>query len=157
MSRLSAPFRAMIGSGAAALSLAIALPAGAQSAPDVEAGSETAPPTKGEQELAKLLEGRVAGKPVTCIRSFRSERFQAINGTAYVYGRGDTIYVQRTRDPARIDATDTLVALRYNPTEICRLDQTKTIDPYSGITTGVVFFDDFVPYTRVKDARSGEG
>jgi hypothetical protein len=159
MTRLPAPLHTISASAALALSLALALPASAQSedTPEVEASSEATPLTKGEQQLAKLLEGRVAGKPVSCIRSFRFEQSQAIDGTAYVYGRGSTIYVQRTKDPARIDASDTLVVLRYNPTEICRLDQTTSVDPYTGIVTGVVFFEDFVPYTRVKGTQSSEG
>ena len=63
---------------------------------------------------------------------------------------GDTIFVQRTRDPARIDASDTLVTNRFGPTQICRLDMMTTIDRFTGIFTGSVFFVDFVPYTRIK-------
>ena len=158
MSRLPALSRVVIGS-AAAVSLAVVLPAGAQSGsePEVEAASDAVAPTKGEQELAKLLEGRVAGEPVSCIRSFRSERFKTIEGTAYVYGRGKTIYVQRTKHPESIDSRDTLVVLRYNPTEICRHDQTTKIDRITGIFTGVVFYDDFVPYTRATGTKPGDG
>jgi hypothetical protein len=159
MPRLSDPFTAAFGAAALALSLAVALPAAAQSdAPgDVESQSEAAPLTKGEKELAKLLEGRVAGKPVSCIRTLRNDQMQTIDRTAYVYGRGNTIYVQRTADPAGIDDLDTLVITRFNSSDLCRLDRTVTIDPFTGILTGVVFFEDFVPYTRVKAPKSSEG
>lgn len=159
MTRLPALFRTAIGSAALALSLTAALPAGAQSgdAPDVEASSEAAPLSKGEQELAKLLKGRVAGKPVSCIRTLRNDRIQTIEGTAYVYGRGSTIYVQRTADPANIDESDALVTTRFSASDLCRLDRTITIDPFTGIFTGVVFFDDFVPYTKVKGPQPSEG
>jgi hypothetical protein len=146
---------------AAAATLALALPAAAQDqgSPDVEtkAEAEAAPMTKGEQRLAKLLEGRVAGEPVRCIRTFPNMPMQTIEKTAYVYGRGKTIYVQRTANPGDIDEGDALVSQRFSASELCRLDQMTTVDRVLGFFTGVVFFEDFVPYTRVKDDTSGEG
>ncbi len=157
MTRLPARSRAVIGGLAAALAFGLAWPAAAQTegAPEVEAEVEAdaAPMTEGEKRLAKLLEGRVAGEPVSCIRTMRNIQMQAIDGTAYVYGLGKTIYVQRTRSPESIDDNDTLVTNRFNSSELCRVDNATTIDPFTGTFTGVVFFDDFVPYTRV----SGEG
>lgn len=163
MSNLSAPSRpvlagAMAGLAAAAL-LGLALPAAAQDqgAPDVETETEAtpAPATKGEQRLAKLLEGRVAGEPVRCIRTFPNMQMQTIEKTAYVYGRGNTIYVQRTSNPADIDEGDALVTQRFSAGELCRLDQMTTVDRVLGFFTGAVFFEDFVPYTRVKEDKSG--
>lgn len=107
--------------------------------------------TKGEQRLAKLLEGREAGEPQTCIRTGPRDRMQTIDGTAYVYGRGNTIYVQRTKNPEDIDDNDTLVIRRFSGSQLCRMDMTHTIDPFVGMFTGAVFFDDFIPYTKVKD------
>ncbi|NBB25686.1 hypothetical protein GVM20_11160 [Porphyrobacter sp. SLTP] len=130
-----------------------------QSAPDVETEgtTEAAPPTKGEARLAKLIEGRVAGEPVRCIRTLPSQRMTTIDRTAYVYGSGDTIYVQRTRNPRQIDDDDALVTQRFNASELCRLDQMTTVDRVLGFFTGAVFFEDFVPYTRVKPNEAGEG
>lgn len=122
-------------------------------AQDVETQANAeAPMTKGEKRLAKLLEGRVAGEPLRCIRALPTQRMQTIDGTAYVYGSGNTIYVQRTTNPGQIDSNDALVTNRFNASEICRLDQMTTVDLVAGIFTGAVFFEDFVPYTRVKDA-----
>lgn len=127
-------------------------------APDSGAGPHVpAPVTKGEVRLAKLLDGRVAGEPVRCIRSLPTQRMQTIEGTAYVYGQGDTIYVQRTREPDRIDDTDALVTRRFSATELCRLDVMTTVDRFNGFFTGAVFFEDFVPYTRVAAATASEG
>lgn len=139
---------------AAAAGLALT-PLAAQDAGDV--GAEAATMTKGEKRLAKLLEGRVAGEPVRCIRTMPSQRVQTIDGTAYVYGSGNTIYVQRTRDPESIDRNETLVTNRFNATELCRLDITTRVDPVLGIFRGAVFFEDFVPYTRVKSEAGAEG
>jgi len=158
MTRVSVLTRTLIGASAAGLALAAALPAIAQDQGDLEAkAAAPAAQTKGELRLAKLLQGRVAGQPVSCIPTQPRDRMQVIDGTAYVYGAGNTIYVQRTRDPQRIDDSDTLVTNRFSATQLCRLDQTTTIDRFTGIFTGAVFFDDFVPYTRVKAPGSTEG
>lgn len=124
---------------------------------DLESGLIEQGETKGEKRLAKLLEGRVAGEPLRCIRSNPRQRMQTINRTAYVYGSGNTIYVQRTRSPDQIDDNDALVINRFDASSLCRVDLATTIDPVTGIFTGAVFFDDFVPYTRVKGDQPGEG
>ena len=130
---------------------AFALMASPALAQNDDASEEPVEMTKGEKRLAKLLEGRVAGEPQNCIRSFPTARFKTIDKTAYVYGSGNTIYVQRTTRPDRIDNNDTLVTRRFGGgSQICRQEIRSTIDPVSGIFTGAVIFEDFVPYTRVK-------
>ncbi|WP_324073674.1 MAG: hypothetical protein RSE14_11155 [Erythrobacter sp.] len=152
MSRLTALSRPLAAGVAAALACAIALPAAAQD--DTKPASPAQ--TKGEARLAKMLEGRVAGEPVRCIRDQRNVPMQTIDKTAYVYGRGNTIWVQRTANPDNIDSNDALVTIRFGASELCKLDQMNTVDRVLGFMTGVVFFEDFVPYTRVKDAGSAD-
>lgn len=155
MTRLRVAFVAALPLAMAGLALS---PLAAQDASDEDLDAIVHPAeTKGEQRLSKLLEGRVAGEPVRCIRTRPSERMQTIDRTAYVYGSGNTIYVQRTHSPGRIDGTDALVTRRFSGSELCRVDIATTIDPFTGIFTGAVFFDDFVPYTRVKDGQPNEG
>ena len=141
---MSAPFFA-----AAALAIAAGVPATAQ-----DDGSDAAEMSKGERELAKLLEGRVAGEPQSCIRTVINDRLRVIDNTAYVYGSGRTIYVQRTRNPEDIDSDDIIVQRRFNPSQVCKLDMVTTADRSFGMFTGAVFFDDFVPYTKV--AKAGD-
>lgn len=131
--------------GAAALAL-VAAPAFAGD----EEKAKSTEMTKGEKKLAKLLEGRVAGEPVNCINTFRNIRMQTIDKTAYVYGSGKTIYVQRTARPEQIDDSDALVTRRFGSSQLCRQDVITTVDPVLGFFTGAVFFEDFVPYTRVE-------
>lgn len=135
--------------GAAQPALADEKPIEAE-AEDAEADKEQ---TRGEKRLAKMLEGRIAGEPTNCIRALPTQRMTTIEGTAYVYGRGKTIYVQRTQNPKSIDDRDALVSRRFNATEICRQDVVTTIDPFLGFFTGAVLFEKFVPYTRVEDAE----
>ena len=105
----------------------------------------------GEEQLAELLEGRVAGEPQSCINSMgTTQHLKIIDGTALVYGRGKTIYVNRTRDPDDIDDNDVLVTRRHSP-GICSLDIVTKVDRSSGFFAGSVFLEDFIPYTRVEE------
>jgi hypothetical protein len=121
------------------------------------AKDESAGLSKGETELAKLLEGRVAGDPVRCISSRPNLRIQMIDGTAYVFGQGATLYVQRTTRPQDIDRRNALINQRFSGGELCRTDVATTIDPIAGFFTGGVIFEDFIPYTRVAKRADAQG
>ncbi|MEO0699633.1 MAG: hypothetical protein AAFY81_07930, partial [Pseudomonadota bacterium] len=145
-STLNAP-TARSSKAALALSLIAGLSVVA-SAPLLAQDAEEAPPleteieaeeemTKGEKELAKLLEGRVAGEPQRCIRSLPTERSRTINKTAYVFGSGNTIYVQRTTMPNRINDRETLVIRSFGGgSQLCRQEVIRTIDPVTRISGG---------------------
>lgn len=109
-------------------------------------------PTKGEAELARMLEGRQAGEPLRCIRSLGfGQPMRTIDGTAYVFGRGDTIYVQRTTRPQDISRRFALSIKRLETTsgvEICRTDVAETFERGLGVPRASVIFEDFIPYTR---------
>ncbi|WP_298307203.1 hypothetical protein [uncultured Erythrobacter sp.] len=143
---LSSKFTATGAAVIAALALLGAAPATAE---DSEEPAKEL--TKGEEKLARLLEGRVAGEPQDCIRDFSNNRITTIDDTAYVYGRGRTIYVQRTRDPNHIDRDDILLVRRFGGTHLCHTDFITTVDRYSGFFSGGVQFDRFIPYTRAEE------
>lgn len=103
---------------------------------------------KGEARLAKLLEGRQAGNPASCITPFRSDSVTIIDHVGVVYNAGKTIWVSRpVSDPKTLDSDDVLVIERFG-SQICKQDVMKTIDRYQGNLTGLVFLGDFVPYTK---------
>ncbi|WEK45267.1 MAG: hypothetical protein P0Y56_09485 [Candidatus Andeanibacterium colombiense] len=104
----------------------------------------------GEEKLAKLLDGRVAGDPQSCIATNRTDGMQVIDKTAIVYKDGKTIWVNRTAHPENLDRTDILVIKRFSGSQLCKLDQITTVDQGSGFFTGVVFLQDFVPYKKVE-------
>ncbi len=158
------PRAAFVMALAAGFSLAATAPALAQedaeSDPPAEESEKPEKKSKraieGEKRLARMLEGRVKGEPQNCIRALPTQQMVAIDKTAYVYGRGNTIYVQRTTRPRQIDNRDTLVIQRFGGgTQLCRQDLATTVDPVTQIFTGAVMFEDFVPYTRVEDDDNG--
>ncbi|HTM96697.1 MAG TPA: hypothetical protein VL100_12900 [Croceibacterium sp.] len=102
---------------------------------------------KGEAKLAKLLEGRVAGKPVNCISAYNSSDMQVIDQTAIVYKQGGTLYVARPTDPKSLRKNDILVTRRTG-SQICVNDSMRMVDQNGGFLTSVVFLDKFVPYEK---------
>ena len=102
----------------------------------------------GDQELAKLLEGRVAGQPRSCINTFTNRNSRVIDGTAVVYGRGRTIWVNVPHNAEDLSDWDAML-VRQHGSQLCRQDIVTTFDTSSGMFTGTVFLTDFVPYTRV--------
>lgn len=120
--------------------------AGAFALTGTNVAAET-PAERGEAKLAELIEGRVAGEPVSCITTFRSNGLRVIEHVGLAYDSGDTIYVARTTNPRMLDRSDVPVIERMG-SRLCRTDVMHTVDRYSGFTTGVLFLEDFVPYTK---------
>ena len=105
----------------------------------------------GEQQLAKLLEGRVAERPVSCIPLSRTSDSRIIDKTAIVYDQGNVIYVNRPRYPESLDSDDIMVT-ELHSSQLCRLDTVRMHDRSQFFFSGFVGLEDFVPYRRV--ARS---
>lgn len=123
---------------------------GMLAAPAVQA-DETAGMTRGEEKLAKMLEGRVAGEPQNCIRTIGSRSLTSIDDTALVYRDGRTVWVNYTRTPDAIDDGDYLVIKKFSATSLCRTDQIQTYDRAGDFFSGVIMLDDFVPYRIVEE------
>jgi hypothetical protein len=100
-----------------------------------------------EAKLARMLEGRTAGEPVSCISALNSNRIEVIEHVGIVYDAGNTIYVARPSDPRQLGRNDVVVIDRHS-SQLCTTDVIRTIDRYQGFTTGAVFLDKFVPYTK---------
>ena len=110
---------------------------------------ENAQMTRGEEKLAKLLDGRVAGEPQSCIRTLGSRNLSQIDGTALTYRDGDTVWVNYTRNPDSIDDRDIMVIARFSGSSLCRTDQVKLVDRVNGFLSGILLLDQFVPYKKV--------
>lgn len=105
---------------------------------------------KGEAELAKMLEGRVAGKPVKCLPTHAMDNSTVINKTAIVYRSGSKLYVNRPRSGAdQLDDDDILVTKLYG-SQLCNIDKVDFVDRSSRMWSGFAVLGDFVPYERVK-------
>jgi len=123
----------------------------AVSALAVAGAADARPRESGEAQLAKLLDGRVAGRPTDCISTLIQRDMDTIDGTALVFGHGDVIYVNRTTDPRSLDDTDALLVRKFGTaSQLCKTDIVTTFDASARFYTGNVFLTDFVPYRRVR-------
>jgi hypothetical protein len=102
----------------------------------------------GEQELAKMLEGRVAGKPVDCVSLTMTRSTTIINKTAIVYDTGGTLYVNRPAFPQSLD-DDAVMVTKTHGSELCRMDLVELHDRSGMFWRGSVGLEQFVPYTKV--------
>ena len=110
--------------------------------------ADARPRLTGEEQLAKLLEGRVAGKPVNCIMLSNVQSSQVIDKTAIIYGSGSTIYVQRPKTGAdSLDSNDILVT-QLTTSQLCSIDTVQLRDRNGLFWRGFVALDQFVPYTK---------
>ncbi|WP_347302191.1 hypothetical protein V5740_09210 [Croceibacterium sp. TMG7-5b_MA50] len=135
---------------AAALAVGIGvLPAAAQDAP--EPNSRVA---RNEARLAERLAGRIAGEPVSCIYAPNANRLDTIEGVGFVYDGGGTIYVARPIDPSVLGPNDIVLIQRFSGGQLCKQDIRQTVDRNSGILSGIVAIEGFVPYTKPDEGRS---
>jgi hypothetical protein len=110
---------------------------------------EAKPRPTGEERLAKILEGRVAGEPVSCISQMSSRQQQVIEKTAIVYGSGSTIYVNRPTNARDLNRDDILITDLKGANQFCSVDIVRTHDRSNFFYTGFVGLQEFVPYRKV--------
>lgn len=102
---------------------------------------------RGEADLVKQLDHRVAGKPVSCINQRDIQSSQVVRGTAIVYQIGRNLYVNRPSGAYSLGGDDILVTRTFGG-QLCRMDSVNLVDRTGGFQRGFVILGDFVPYTR---------
>lgn len=110
------------------------------------------PRLTGEQRLAKILDGREAGKPTGCISHWDSRDMEIIDRTAIVYRAGSVIWVNRPVNANQLD-DDNILVTRTTGNELCKLDIVTTMDRSAHFMNGVVSLGDFVPYRKADAAK----
>ena len=102
-----------------------------------------------EAKLAKMLDGRVAGKPQDCIflPSIRGSRI--VDNTAIVYDAGRTLWVNRPRSGAESLDDDDILVTRLHSSSLCSIDIVELRDRYGHFYNGFVGLGEFVPYRKV--------
>ena len=114
--------------------------------PSASAREKLAP----EDQLAKLLDGRVAGAPQDCISLLSARSSQIIDKTAIVYKSGNTYWVNRPRGGTEsLDDNDILVT-KTTGSQLCSIDTVQLHDRTSHFYSGFVSLGEFVPYRRPK-------
>ena len=110
----------------------------------------------GEAELAELLEGRIAGEPVACLPGSGREALQVIDGTAFLFRQGDTLYVNRPSGVGTLNWSDLPVFHTFG-SRLCERDRVELRDRSSLIPGPILLLGEFIPYRRATEARPREG
>ncbi len=103
-----------------------------------------------EDQLAKLLDGRVAGEPQNCLSLTSLGSSQIIDKTAIVYRVGSTMWVNRPKGGAASLDDDDILVLKTSGSQLCSIDTLELHDRSSHMYSGFVSLGKFVPYRRVK-------
>lgn len=103
-----------------------------------------------EDQLAKLLEGRVAGESQDCLSLSSLGSSQIIDKTAIVYRVGSTLWVNRPDGGASSLDDDDILVLKTSGSQLCSIDTLELRDRSSRMYSGFVSLGKFVPYRRVK-------
>ncbi|BDU21699.1 hypothetical protein [Dyella sp. GSA-30] len=104
-------------------------------------------------ELAKLLEGRVAGPPVNCISLSQAQGTRVIDRTAIVYDFGTTIYVNYPRGSADALSSDDILLTKTFSTQLCKMDIVRMVDRTGHFPKSFVSLGQFIPYKRSAGAK----
>lgn len=103
-----------------------------------------------DEQLAKVLAGRVPGEPVNCISLSNASSSQIIGGKAIVYRVGSKLYVNEPRSGASTLDEDDILLTRTFGSQLCSIDTVRLIDRLSQFQSGFVILGKFVPYTKPK-------
>ena len=104
------------------------------------------PAERAQARLAEQLEGRTAGEPQACINTANDNRLRVVERVGLVYERGDTIWVARATNPDQLRYHDVPVIERFG-SRLCKQDIIRTVDRNTGMISGALFLEDFIPYT----------
>jgi hypothetical protein len=111
--------------------------------------AEERPPAltaKQQAALDKALEGKVAGKPQSCISLTQRADLQIISDDLLLYKAGRTVYLNRVNGSCSgLSFGRTLVTNVWG-SQLCRGDIARVADLQAGMITGSCALGDFVPY-----------
>lgn len=111
---------------------------------------QTAHDAKAQERLQQLLAGKVAGKPVSCLPSFRTGDMVRIDDDTVLFREGvNRIYRNELNGRCNgLGSGNYTLVTRTRSGELCRGDIAQMVDLSSGIHAGSCVIGDFVPYSR---------
>jgi hypothetical protein len=108
---------------------------------------------RSQAKFAQLTEGKVAGAPLGCLPSYRSNEMIVIDDETIAFRNGPSqVYVNHMQGGGCMNLDgghNTLVTKTPGP-NLCRGDIAQVVDLSARIPVGSCVFGDFVPYTRVR-------
>ena len=116
------------------------------------AGCATQPPaptrsTEAQAELNKLVAGKIAGAPLTCLQHYRANDMVRIDDSTVAFKQGRRVYVNHLIGAcSNLDSNFYALVTRSNGIGLCRGDIAHVQDVSTGAIVGSCAIGDFVPY-----------
>ena len=117
-------------------------------------GCVTQPPpatrsAEAQAEFQKLIAGKVAGRPLTCLQSYRSGEMVTIDNSTVAFKNGSTVYVNHLiGECSGLKSGWSTLVTRSSGPGMCRGDIADVADVRTGMVVGSCAIGDFTPYTR---------
>ena len=111
------------------------------------AGGCTRPAEPEGAGFARELEGKVAGKPQSCISSFPAQNLRIVDSSTVAYGYGRTIYVNRLGGPCpALSQHNTIIVDAADGSQYCRGNRIRGLETGAVIPGPWCTLSDWVPY-----------
>lgn len=114
-------------------------------------GPQPGPSAQAQAHLQKLIAGKVAGKPASCLPPYRSNDMVVIDDQTVAFREGgNRVWVTNLVSGCSNLGSGhyALVTRSFGGMGLCRGDIAQVADLTNGITVGSCVFGDFVPYTK---------
>jgi hypothetical protein len=99
-------------------------------------------------DLARVLAGRTAGPPQSCIQTQPDLNLHAVDQTTIAYGLGSTIYVNHIGACPGLRELSTIIVVSATGSQYCRGDRIRANEPGSIIPGPTCNLGDWIPYKR---------
>jgi len=106
-----------------------------------------------QAKFAQLTAGKVAGAPLSCLPSYRSNDMIVIDDDTIAFRNGPSrVYINHMQGGGclNIEGGRNALVTRTPGPNLCRGDIAQVVDFGARIPVGSCVFGDFVPYTRVR-------
>ncbi len=121
------------------------------------ASCTTAPPqptaraAEKQAELAQLLNGKVAQRPISCLPHYQSSDMRVIDDDTIAFRDGGyrTFVAHMNGGCSNLGSGNyALVTRQFGTPDLCRGDIARVVDTLNGMTVGSCSFGDFTPYVK---------
>lgn len=102
-----------------------------------------------QAELDKLLAGKTAGTPISCLQHYRANDMVRIDDNTIAFKQGSRVYVNHLRGTcSNLSNGFYSLVTRSNGMGLCQGDIAEVRDNNSGMIVGACGMGDFIPYSK---------
>jgi hypothetical protein len=117
------------------------------------ASCATQPPpprtAQAQVQLDKLIAGKRAGAPITCLQHYRADDMVRIDDSTIAFRQGSRVYVNHLNgECSNLSNSFYALVTKGNGMGLCHGDIAEVRDVQTGTLVGACGLGDFIPYSR---------